>query len=90
MRYVHPKAIDLDKTRGKQAFDLLDLPQKERVRICKEIRSLLRQKVLEDKAPQQKTGMEPEESCQTIRNRGKTAEHYNAKVDSCRIWNRTA
>jgi len=36
----------LEKAKGKQTLDLLDLPKKERIRLCKEIRSLLRQKVL--------------------------------------------
>jgi len=38
------------RNKEKQTIDLLDLPQKERVRLCKEIRNILQQKVLEEKS----------------------------------------
>lgn len=87
MRYAL-KAIGLGKTNGKQAFDLLDLPQKERIRLCKEIRSFLRQKVLVEKASEQETDIEPKGSRRTIRNCEKVAEHSLARIDSRHIWNR--
>ena len=35
--------------KGKHAIELLDLPKKERVRLCREIHGILHQKVLLEK-----------------------------------------
>jgi hypothetical protein len=51
----------MKKPKRKQTVDLLALPQKERVRLCKEIRALLHQKVLEEKVLQRKTETETQQ-----------------------------
>jgi hypothetical protein len=55
LRHTLTEAIVLAKTKGKQTLDLLDLPQKERIRLCEEIRYILRQKALEERSLQQRT-----------------------------------
>jgi len=80
----------LEKTKGKQTIDLLDLPQKERILLCKEIRSLLRQKVLEEKTPQRETHAESEEPHRTMETLDKVSEQSFVKIENCRIWNRLA
>jgi len=51
----------MKKPKRKQTVDLLALPQKERARLCKEIRALLQQKVLEEKDLQRKTETETQQ-----------------------------
>jgi hypothetical protein len=77
----------LEKTKGKQTLDLLDLPQKERIRLCKEIRSLLRQKIVEEKAPQRETPTAPEEPHRTMKSLSKVSEQSLVKIENCRTWN---
>ncbi|MDH5448861.1 MAG: hypothetical protein OEY24_08675 [Candidatus Bathyarchaeota archaeon] len=78
----------MKKPKEKQTVDLLDLPQKERVRLCKEIHDILQQRVIEEKDSQQKTETETQEHYRNKRFLAKTTESYLTKIKNRQICNR--
>lgn len=51
----------MKKPKGKQTVDLLALPQKERIRLCRKIRIILQQRVSEERNSRRKAVIEKQQ-----------------------------
>ncbi len=72
----------------KRMLDLLELPQKERVRLCREIRSVLQQRVLEEKDVQLQVEPETRQCCGKIGMPAKNSSSYLSRIKNSQVWNR--
>ena len=77
----------MKKQKEKQTVDLLALPQKERIRLCKELHNLLQQKVLVEKDLHREPKMETQQSCKNREILSKTSDSYLVRIKDNQLWN---
>ncbi len=76
------------KRSEKRKLDLLNLPQKERVRLCREIRSILQQRAMEEKDVQMRVKPEKPQLFGKREVLAKNSNSYLSRIRNSRVWNR--
>ncbi|MFQ6068155.1 MAG: hypothetical protein ACE5KD_01285 [Candidatus Bathyarchaeia archaeon] len=76
------------KPKRKRPVDLLALSRKERIRLCKEIRNILQQRILEGKNSQWETKREKRQLRGNEGISAKTLKSHFTRIKNRQIWKR--